>query len=334
MILVNIKSYFIYLFLFVSLFYSCSNSNVSIFGYTMGTTYSIKINNNKNIDVITLEKEIQNKLNILSSIFSTYNDTTEISRINFSTLNKFSLSKDFNFVLSKAIYYSKLSNGLYDPTVFPLVDLWGFGPTIRNSIPKDFEILEILKKVSYKNLLLDEDNSLLIMTNNDSYIDLSSIAKGYAVDIIVDLLLAQGFTDFMVEIGGEVRGIGKNYQNDWIIGIINPLDEFDLIKTNISNISIATSGTYSNYTVYDGVKYSHIINPKTGYPVNNNIISASIIAEKCIDADALATILMLLPYKEGLKIIEKIDNVECLLFVNIDEKINRFKSKNFDKYLY
>jgi thiamine biosynthesis lipoprotein len=300
----------------------------------MGTTYSIKINNNKNIDIITLKKEIQNKLNILNSIFSTYNDTTEISRINFSTLNKFALSKDFNFVLSKAIYYSKLSNGLYDPTVFPLVDLWGFGPTIRNSIPKGFEILEILKKVSYKNLLLDENNNLLIMTNNDSYIDLSSIAKGYAVDNIVDLLLAQDFTDFMVEIGGEVRCIGKNYQNDWIIGIINPLDEFDLIKTNISNISIATSGTYNNYTVYDGVKYSHIINPKTGYPINNNIISASIIAEKCIDADALATILMLLPYKEGLKIIEKIDNVECLLFVNIDERINRFKSKNFDKYLY
>tara|TARA_B110000263_G_scaffold199362_1_gene178383 strand:+ start:1703 stop:2707 length:1005 start_codon:yes stop_codon:yes gene_type:complete len=334
MILVNIKSYFIHLFLFVLLFYSCSNSDISISGYTMGTTYNIKINNNKSIDVITLKKEIQNKLNILNSIFSTYNDTTEISRINFSTLNKFSLSKDFNFVLSKAIYYSKLSNGLYDPTVFPLVDLWGFGPTIRNSIPNDFEIHEILKKISYKNLLLDENNNLLIIINNDSYIDLSSIGKGYAVDIIVEFLLAQSFTDFMVEIGGEVRCIGENYQNDWIIGIINPLDEFDLIKTNISNISIATSGTYNNYTVYDGVKYSHIINPKTGYPVNNNIISASIIAEKCIDADALATILMLLPYKEGLEIIEKIDNVECLLFVNIDKKINKFKSKNFDKYLY
>ena len=177
-------------------------------------------------------------------------------------------------------------------------------------------------------------NRKLILDNSNTYIDLSSIAKGYAVDIIVNFLFEQGFIDFMVEIGGEIRCKGSNNQKDWIIGIINPLDEQDLIKTNISNLSIATSGNYNNYTIYEGVRYSHIINPKTGWPINNNILSASVIAENCIDADAIATILMLLPYKKGISLIDKMKNVESLLFVKKDDKIVMITSKNFNKYLY
>jgi len=298
----------------------------------MGTTYSIKIYSKKSVNSIHLKESVEFKLNHLNSIFSTYNDSTELSKINLSKSKKFKLSNDLNFVLNKALYYSRLSDGLYDPTVFPLVDLWGFGPKRINSKPKENRVNELLNNVSYK--LISLDNKELLLSNSNIHIDLSSIAKGYAVDTISKLLLNKGFSNFMVEIGGEVRCNGKNNQNEWIIGIINPKDKNNLIKTNVSNLSIATSGNYNNYSIYGGVRYSHIINPKTGWPINNNIISASVIADNCIDADAIATLLMLLPYEEGIELINNMNNVESLLFIDKDSDIIMIKSNDFDKYLY
>jgi len=332
MILDKIKIPPLFYFLILFLFNSCSNSNVSIDGYTMGTTYSIKIYSKKYINSSNLKEVIEDKLNYINSIFSTYDDSTEISKINTTNSKNFTLSKDLSFVLNKAIYYSRLSDGLYDPTVFPLVDLWGFGPTKRNSKPKEAEINELLKDVSYKNISIY--NNELFISNSNIYIDLSSIAKGYAVDIISKLLLDKGYSDFMVEIGGEVRCNGKNNKNEWIIGIINPQYENSLIKTIITNKSMATSGNYNNYSIYEGITYPHIINPKTGWPITNNIISASVIADDCIDADAIATLLMLFPHEKGISIVNKMKNVEALLFVDMNEKIMKLKSNNFDKYLY
>ena len=332
MTLDKIKFYFIFLFSILFLFNSCSKSNTSINGFTMGTTYSIKIYSKKSVNSIHLKESVEFKLNHLNSIFSTYNDSTELSKINLSKSKKFKLSNDLNFVLNKALYYSRLSDGLYDPTVFPLVDLWGFGPKRINSKPKENRVNELLNNVSYK--LISLDNKELLLSNSNIHIDLSSIAKGYAVDTISKLLLNKGFSNFMVEIGGEVRCNGKNNQNEWIIAIINPKDKNNLIKTNVSNLSIATSGNYNNYSIYGGVRYSHIINPKTGWPINNNIISASVIADNCIDADAIATLLMLLPYEEGIELINNMNNVESLLFIDKDSDIIMIKSNDFDKYLY
>jgi len=332
MILDKIKYSFILLFSFLFLFNSCSNSNTAINGYTMGTTYSIKIYSEEFINSVDLKESVEYKLNYLNSIFSTYSDSTEISKINLSKSKTIKLSDDLAFVLNKAIYYSRLSDGLYDPTVFPLVDLWGFGPTNINSKPNKNKINDLLKNVSYKYISLNEKE--LLLSNSNLYIDLNSIAKGYAVDSISNLLLNMGFSDFMVEIGGEVKCMGENNKNNWIIGIINPKDENNLIKTNLKNMSIATSGNYNNYLIYEDVRYPHIINPKTGWPINNNIISASVITESCIDADAIATILMLLPYDEGIELVNNINNVESLLFIDNNNEITMLKSKDFDKYIY
>ena len=332
MILDKIKYSFILLFSFLFLFNSCSNSNTAINGYTMGTTYSIKIYSEEFINSVDLKESVEYKLNYLNSIFSTYSDSTEISKINLSKSKTINLSDDLAFVLNKAIYYSRLSDGLYDPTVFPLVDLWGFGPTNINSKPNKNKINDLLKNVSYKYISLNEKE--LLLSNSNLYIDLNSIAKGYAVDSISNLLLNMGFSDFMVEIGGEVKCMGENNKNNWIIGIINPKDENNLIKTNLKNMSIATSGNYNNYLIYEDVRYPHIINPKTGWPINNNIISASVITESCIDADAIATILMLLPYDEGIELVNNMNNVESLLFIDNNNEITMLKSKDFDKYIY
>ena len=332
MILDKSKYSFILFFSFLFLFNSCTNSNTAINGYTMGTTYSIKIYTEKIINSIDLKESVEYKLNYLNSIFSTYSDSTELSKINLSKSKKINLSDDLAFVLNKALYYSQLSDGLYDPTVFPLVDLWGFGPTNINSKPNKNKVNELLKNISYKYISLNEQE--LLLNNSNLYIDLNSIAKGYAVDSISNLLLNMGFSDFMVEIGGEVKCIGENNKNKWIIGIINPKDENNLIKTNLKNMSIATSGNYNNYLIYEDIRYPHIINPKTGWPINNNIISASVITENCIDADAIATILMLLPYDEGIELVNNMNNVESLLFIDNNNEITMLKSKDFDKYVY
>ena len=311
---------------------SCSNDNITVHGSTMGTTYTIKINSTKHIKNNYLEQSIEEKLKDLNSIFSTYSDSTEISKINLSKSKIINLSDDLAFVLKRALYYSQLSDGLYDPTVFPLVDLWGFGPTNINSKPNKNKVNELLENISYKYISINEKE--LLLSNSNLYIDLNSIAKGYAVDSISNLLLNMGFSDFMVEIGGEVKCIGENNKNKWIIGIINPKDENNLIKTNLKNMSIATSGNYNNYLIYEDVRYPHIINPKTGWPINNNIISASVITENCIDADAIATILMLLPYDEGIELVNNMNNVESLLFIDNNNEITMLKSKDFDKYIY
>ena len=335
MILVDKIISFLLFFLIIAnslLLNSCSNDNITIHGSTMGTTYTIKINSTKHIKNNYLEQSIEEKLKDLNSIFSTYSDSTEISKINLSKSKIINLSDDLAFVLKKALYYSQLSDGLYDPTVFPLVDLWGFGPTNINSKPNKNKVNELLKNISYKYISLNEKE--LLLSNSNLYIDLNSIAKGYAVDSISNLLLNMGFSDFMVEIGGEVKCIGENNKNKWIIGIINPKDENNLIKTNLKNMSIATSGNYNNYLIYEDVRYPHIINPKTGWPINNNIISASVITENCIDADAIATILMLLPYEKGIELVNNMNNVESLLFIDNNNEITMLKSKDFDKYVY
>ena len=335
MILVDKIISFLLFFLIIAnslLLNSCSNDNITIHGSTMGTTYTIKINSAKHIKNNYLEQSIEEKLKDLNSIFSTYSDSTEISKINLSKSKIINLSDDLAFVLKKALYYSQLSDGLYDPTVFPLVDLWGFGPTNINSKPNKNKVNELLKNISYKYISLNEKE--LLLSNSNLYIDLNSIAKGYAVDSISNLLLNMGFSDFMVEIGGEVKCIGENNKNKWIIGIINPKDENNLIKTNLKNMSIATSGNYNNYLIYEDIRYPHIINPKTGWPINNNIISASVITENCIDADAIATILMLLPYEKGIELVNNMNNVESLLFIDNNNEITMLKSKDFDKYVY
>ena len=326
---------FLYIPLFLlilPLFNSCSKNNLDLNGFTMGTSYSIKINHNKFFKDSKLKNKIEKELNYISSVFSTYDKKSELSLINNSKKNSFTISHDMMIVLEKSLYYSEISDGMYDPTVFPLVDLWGFGPSLKSDKPKSDSIIKVLNYVSYKNIEISDNK--INLKNKNTIIDLSSIAKGYAVDKVADLLLNEGYDNFMVEIGGEVKCIGKNHGTEWVIGITNPLDEFNLIKTNLSNLSMATSGSYNNYTYYDGFKYSHIINPKTGFPLENNIISATVIAQDCIDADAIATLLMLFPYQKGLDLINATNNVECYLIIEDKGKKVIKKSTGFNKYLF
>ena len=163
--------------------------------------------------------------------------------------------------------------------------------------------------------------------------DISSIAKGYAVDEVSLFLLKSGYYNYLVEIGGELRAHGKNNNHNWRVGIYNPINNSKNI-INLNNMSIATSGTYNNYFVHDGIEYSHIINPKTGYPIKNEILSVTVITENCIEADALATMGMTIEDShQAIQIIENEEANALIIRKNKNGEILKFPTNNFSKYL-
>ena len=332
MILVN-RNFLNLLLLNIILFSSCSKLEVYTFdGTTMGTTYSIKIRSENTFDINQFKNDVDSLLFDINYIFSNYIHDSEISKINTSKQFKNNVSNEFIEVLKKSLYYADLSNGLYDPTVYPLVDIWGFASSIVVSKPSEYKIKETKKNVNYK--FLNIDKNILFKNNNSVHIDLSSIAKGYAVDQVSEFLEKKGYLNSMIEIGGEVRCNSDNDNNFWNIGIASPYNESLAMKVKLYNHSIATSGNYNNFTEYDGVEYSHIINPKTGYPIATNILSCTIISRMCVDADALATVLMTLAPNEGLKLINDLYNTECMI-INRDKsgKIDKYMSRDFEKFI-
>jgi len=365
MILVSKKNivFFTSLIILIS---SCSTikyENFKITGNTMGTSYSIVIkphyhcffiyHEQKSNELITVvdddttriysdpelavlnitkvKSQVDSILTNINNIFSTYIHTSEISRLNSSHFIK--LSPEFSKVYRKAAEYYYLSNGIYDITISPLIELWGFNDYNPTKFPLDHDIKKTLEYVGFDKIdsgfqmdVLHKDlelsnltvDSLKISKNKNIKIDLNSIAKGYAVDVLTDYLETYYWQfEFLIEIGGEVSSSDLNKDNseleDWVVGIQHPYTNTLLTKVKLNNYSMATSGTYNNFFEKDGIEYSHIINPKSGYPIENNIVSTTVIARECIDADALATMLMLMDLKEGIEIINSIDNTECLI---------------------
>jgi len=319
-------------FLFILLFYSScdlKHNERTINGYTMGTTYSITIANSKE-EEDSFKNEIDSLLSIINKNFSTYLDDSEISNINTQQLDLITLSDDFAYVLEKALYYCRLSDGSYDITIAPLVDLWGFGPSGSMDFPNKKYIQDALQNIGYQNIIL-KDNILL--NKNKLKIDLNSIAKGYGVDRIFEYILEKGYSDFLVEIGGEIRS-SNTTKDAWIIGIQNPEENSIIKKIKLNNKSMATSGTYNNFFEYKEKKYSHILNPKTGYPYMYNSVSATIITDKCIDADAYATLAMTMSPDKVIDLINKDTTTECYILEIQDDKIIEYKSNDFDTFIF
>ena len=298
----------------------------------MGTTYSITIINfeheRKNFKFL-----IDSKLQSINDIFSTYLIDSEISNINKSKSNNIELSDEFLYVLNKALAYCSLVDGSYDITVGPLIELWGFNDSYNDIIPEHKEILNVLNEVGFEYISINDN--YLTKKNLNITIDLNSIAKGYAVDEISDLLELNGYFDYLVEIGGEVRTSKNKYEKEWLIGIQHPTSNKIIKQINLNNLSMATSGTYNNYFDYKNVTYSHIMNPDTGYPYKNRTVSATVVSKHCIDSDAFATISMTVDPQEAINLINNIDNIEAYLIeVGVNGQLVEYSTIGFDKLVY
>lgn len=299
------------LFLFLSLT-ACSDSNkqVVIQGETMGTFYSIKLIDEKNIDKEELKYQIDTLLIAINDSMSTYIPNSELSKLNQSTSTDWqTISQDLFNVIDFSQTMSDISNGAFDISVGPLVNLWGFGPnTTSLEVPDDEVIQSTLKKTGYKNISLNSENISIKKSFAEIHIDLSAIAKGYGVDRIAELLENKSITNYMVEIGGEVKASGINTKGQaWQIGIEKPqIGERHLQRViALNNQAIASSGNYRNFFEKDGKFYSHTITPQTGHPVDHSLASVTVIADYAMTADAWATTLMVLGEKKGLKLAEE-----------------------------
>ena len=323
------------IFIILSSFFlvSCFKSEkvFSFRGETMGTYYSVKIVSDK-LDEEQIKLQIETLLKEVNQVFSTYIETSEVSRFN---LHKSYAPFEVTPVMMELITLSndihKKSNGLFDPTVGPLVNLWGFGPDGRRKKPTDLDINKVLNNVGLKKISIT--NNQLTKREKDIYLDFSSIAKGQGVDDLALVIKSRGFKSYLVEIGGEVRAHGKKPDGSlWAIGIEKPSSDRGQTIQKIIHLkdeSIATSGSYRNYLKYGESIFSHTINPQTGYPVRHKLVSVSIIHKMCAVADGWATALMAMGHEKGLDLANEL-GLQAFFLVKEGDEFKEIMSKAFE----
>lgn len=308
-------------------------------GRTMGTTYHITVADSTETDADALKKAVDARLAEINKIFSTYDPESEISRFNRWTdvTAPFSVSADFSGLMTLAADIVRRSGGAWDPTVGPLVELWGFGSKGRRTDPPTAEAIAGARaRVGFDRIGIL--SSGLRKLRPDVALDLASVAKGFGVDAVAGVLKRRGHARFMVEIGGEVVTSGRNSEGKpWRIGINVPDPEASPTAVYrvvlLSDKGFATSGDYRNFFTAGGHRYTHILDPRTGTPVETCVVSASVVADTCTLADALATALMVLGPEAGLAMIRDLPSVEGFLLVAGDDgQLREHSSGGFSVY--
>jgi len=278
---------------------------VAVSGPTMGTSYHVKYWSAEDVDSGQIALDLQQRLDQVNGLMSTYLPSSEVSRFNEVEPGQwFVLSPETFDVIDRALYWCEQSDGAFDITVSALVNLWGFGPGIRTSEkPAQQDIDAALQQVGCDHIQLDESR-YRIRKDRNLAIDLSAIAKGYAVDQLADYLESVRVTDYLVEVGGELRvGGTKPDAEVWKIAVESPVTETREVERvlQLENVAVATSGDYRNYFEEDGIRYSHTIDPATGYPISHTLASVSVLIDNCMDADALATSFMVMGPEKALE---------------------------------
>lgn len=261
-------------------------------------------------DSTTLTQLLQTRLDQINSLMSTYDPASELSRFNSQISTEwFALSAETAQVLGVSEQISALSDGAFDVSVGPLVELWGFGASERQEkVPSADQINEALTRVGYKNIQLRQKPPAVRTQVPGLQIDLSAVAKGYAVDALAEILQQQGIGNYLVEIGGELQISGHRGDNTpWQIAIEKPLEGTREVARvfALTNTALATSGNYRNFYIEDGQRYSHTIDPVSGKPIRHKLASVTVLDPNCARADALATALMVLGEEKGRRLCEK-----------------------------
>jgi thiamine biosynthesis lipoprotein len=275
-------------------------------GQTMGTIFQVKIvyDDSIRIDEEILKGEINETLKKINNQMSTYIEDSEISLFNkYSNTDWYSISEDFAFVLENALEISKQSSGAFDITVGKLVNLWGFGPEMKEHTVPDNDQVTALKAITgYQHIEVRLEPPSVKKDIPGVFIDLSAIAKGFGVDKIAEYLDSKHLKNYLVEIGGEVRTSGNNQKNSpWKVGIEYPDSSSGIYEViSLKSYSIATSGNYHNYFEKNGIRYSHTIDPRTGMPLSHKLASVTVVYKSCILADAYATAINVLGPELGI----------------------------------
>jgi len=305
-------------------------------GRTMGTTYNIKVVATKEqLIALNLQQKIDAALEQVNQEMSTYIPSSEISIFNNAkSTEAIEVSPGFARVLKESIRLGELSEGKLDVTVGPLVNLWGFGPEQRpETIPSDEVLAATKKRVGLQNLVLE--GNLLSKKVPDLYVDLSTTAKGYGVDVVAELIESNGFTNYLVEIGGEMRLKGFKHTGElWAIAIEKPLTNERSVQQVIipKDNAVATSGDYRIYFEAEGQRFSHIIDPDTGKPIKHNLVSVTVIHPSSMTADGLSTTLMVMGMEQGMVFAVKND-LAALFIAKTENGFDEQFTVKFKQYL-
>ena len=307
---------------------------VKISGSKFGTSYQITIVADQPAPA-DLAERIDAALDVVDLSMSTYKSESELSQFNrLPVAEEVAASPELWTVLQTSRQIWQQSAGAFDPSVGPLVDLWGFGPQITNDrIPEDNGIAQALANMGYQHLILNSDEQTISKALPLS-LDLSAVAKGYAVDQVADLLEMLALPDYLVEVGGEMRVSGRNPKGQpWRIAIETPdaMGQVDNVITRES-AAVATSGDYRNYFEKDGKRYSHSIDPRTGRPIEHRLASVTVVADRCIDADAWATAFLVMGDEAALEIANR-QSIAVYMLVKADEQFSAVYSDAFKHYL-
>jgi len=309
-------------------------------GRTMGTTYNIKVViENDSVDTKKLHLAIDTLLVQLNQEMSTYINSSELSLFNQSTsLEPIEISVGLQRVLTEALRLGQLSEGKLDVTVGPLVNLWGFGPEYRpDSVPSEAELLEARQRIGLENLSLL--NNKLSKKIPNLYVDLSTIAKGYGVDLVAEYLQEKGVQNYLVEIGGEMRVKGFKHTGElWHVAIEKPILDASGEQRSVHQViipkdnAVATSGDYRNYYEAQGQRFSHIIDPATGKPINHKLVSVTVIHPSSMTADGLSTAMMVMGEKKAIAFADK-NGIAAYIIAKTDNGFVEQSTVKFMQYL-
>lgn len=306
-----------------------------IAGFTQGTTYSIVYDGMSGLPTEKLRGEVEVILHQIDMSLSVYSDSSVIARLNRNETDV--ADTYFSEVFRRSQEISETTDGAFDITVMPLVRAWGFGPDEHKSFDRS-KLDSLLSLVGYTKIKLTGNR--LVKSDPRITIDMNAIAQGYTVDVLYNRFDDMGLKNFLIEIGGEVRVKGKKGNNLWKIGIDRPADSNMVPGAALQAIielkdkALATSGNYRKFYVEEGVKYSHTIDPKTGYPSKNRLLSATIITGDCATADAIATACMVMGLERSIDFIKINPGFDGYLIYSDDAgSYATWISENLRKYL-
>ncbi|GGZ19028.1 FAD:protein FMN transferase [Echinicola pacifica] len=303
---------------------------VVITGKTMGTTYRVVYLDQHNRD---FKPSIDSLLVAFNQSMSTYISDSELSQFNQQDTLAY-LTEFFPSILKKSKAINEQTQGAFDPTVGPLVNSWGFGPggaQLKDSV----QIQDLLKLVGFEHIQFDDQK--VWKSTPGVYLDFSALAKGYGVDLVAGYLQKEGIKDLLVEIGGELVARGTNENGElWKVGVNQPSEDpkdnglYGIIA--LDNKGMATSGNYRNFYYKDSVRYSHTIDPSTGYPVNHSLLSATVVAKDCMTADAYATAMMVMGTERAIALQQQ-ENLDVFLIYNDSTGMKTYVSEGLSPYV-
>lgn len=282
------------------------------------TVIKVQILDSVDSEVLEGCKELCQKYD---TMFSNRIEDSEISRINNAKCNPVEVSDETLTLIKTGIYYSELSDGAFDITISPVSMLWDF-KSESPSVPSRETIEEAVSHVDYHNIVIE--GNTVQLTDPQAGIDVGALAKGYIADRLKEYLQEEGVEHALINLGGNVLAMGtKTDGSDYNIGIQKPFDETGepVTAVKIADESVVTSGIYQRYFEQDNILYHHILDPRTGYPCENNLYSVSIITDSSLTADALSTTCFLLGYEKGMELINQLDDVDAV-FITDDETIH------------